>query len=566
MRILILLLSFAAVLHAQIHPSLPQPGTLDGMGVNIHFTDPQPGELEMMKSAGFRWVRTDLTWVATERKRGVYDFSKHDRLIAALGKAGLRAYFILDYGNPLYAEPGDKHPFTSRAGTPEFRAAFAKWAVAAVSHFQGKGIVWELWNEPNNPNFWKPAPNVADYIALVKATASALEAAGLRAKSRTAKSPGECLVGPAASKIDLPFLDACFSAGLLEVFDGISVHPYRQGAPETAAADYRELRQLIRRHCPANALPLGTAEHTKVARRIPILSGEWGYSTVWMNHSEELQGKYLPRMFLTNVANDIPLSIWYDWRDDGDDNHEPEHRFGIVRRKPTGDKKQPFEPKPAYHAAKALSASPLHISKELRLPDELPPKPLAKKREREIPDFLSKSEVVADGERTVASRQVLSVGQPNDGPCPRLTESLHIEYQFAAGAKFARIQLPEAARKIEGTPKTFSIWLHGDGQGGTPAIRFRDATGQFFQARGEPITWKGWRHLTFPFTPDEGSEQTLIPLPESGAPQRIKWGHWGGANDGKVNGAISWDSIFLLDGNKRAMEGHIFLSAPALIY
>lgn len=27
------------------------------------------------------------------------------------------------------------------------------------------------------------------------------------------------------------------------------------------------------------------------------------------------------------------LSIWYDWRDDGDDVKEAEDRFGIVRRK-----------------------------------------------------------------------------------------------------------------------------------------------------------------------------------------------------------------------------------------
>ncbi len=60
-------------------------------------------------------------------------------------------------------------------------------------------------------------------------------------------------------------------------------------------------------------------------------------------------------MFLTNVANDIPLSIWYDWRDDGDDPKEAEHRFGIVHRKPTGDAKQPFEPKAGYTAMKGMS-------------------------------------------------------------------------------------------------------------------------------------------------------------------------------------------------------------------
>lgn len=140
-RALFFLLVLTLAAAAQIHPSLPEPGTLDGLGVNIHFTEPQPGELEMIRAAGFRWVRMDFTWAATEPEPGRYDFAKYDSLLAALEKAGLRAYFILDYGHPKFADAGDRQPFTSRAGTPEFRDAFAEWAVAAVGHFKGRGIV-----------------------------------------------------------------------------------------------------------------------------------------------------------------------------------------------------------------------------------------------------------------------------------------------------------------------------------------------------------------------------------------------------------------------------------------
>jgi hypothetical protein len=38
---------------------LPEPGTLDGLGVNIHFTDPRPGEMKMLADAGFNgfaWI------------------------------------------------------------------------------------------------------------------------------------------------------------------------------------------------------------------------------------------------------------------------------------------------------------------------------------------------------------------------------------------------------------------------------------------------------------------------------------------------------------------------------
>jgi hypothetical protein len=38
------------------------------------------------------------------------------------------------------------------------------------------------------------------------------------------ETAGQCLVGPATSRIDLPFLDACFADGLFDVFGAISIH------------------------------------------------------------------------------------------------------------------------------------------------------------------------------------------------------------------------------------------------------------------------------------------------------------------------------------------------------
>jgi hypothetical protein len=54
MRPLVFLLVLALTARAQMHPSLSEAGTLEGLGVNIHFTEPQPGELEMIRAAGFR--------------------------------------------------------------------------------------------------------------------------------------------------------------------------------------------------------------------------------------------------------------------------------------------------------------------------------------------------------------------------------------------------------------------------------------------------------------------------------------------------------------------------------
>lgn len=308
-------------------PSLPRAGRIDGLGVNIHFTDPQPGEVEMLAAGGFRWVRMDFAWGRTERERGRYDFSPYERLLEALQPHGIRVLFILDYSNPLYEK--DRSVVTEPG-----RKAFARWAAAAAKHFQGRGILWEIWNEPNIPGFWKPQPSVEDYSALALAAAQAIRQA----------APDEAIVGPATSRVDLKFLEGCFQRGLLERWDAVSVHPYRQSSPETAAADYGKLRRLIARHAPPG-------------KTIPILSGEWGYSSAWKGFDPERQGKMLARQWLTNLSQEILLSIWYDWHDDGSDPREPEHHFGTVEFPYRAGSAPVYDPKPAYRAAKTLTST-----------------------------------------------------------------------------------------------------------------------------------------------------------------------------------------------------------------
>ncbi|MBN1851959.1 MAG: hypothetical protein JW829_04515 [Pirellulales bacterium] len=310
---------------ADAHRSLPPPGQIAGLGVNIHFTDPRPGEVEMLAAGGFRWVRMDFTWSATERERGWYDFSAYERLLAVLEPQKIRVLFILDYSNKLYEAD-------QSVATEAGREAYARWAGAAAAHFKGRGILWEIWNEPNIPNFWKPKPNVQDYTALALAASQAIRDAATE----------EAIIGPATSTVDLPFLEGCFRAGLLQWWDAVSIHPYRQSNPETVEADYRRLRELINQYAPAG-------------KTIPILSAEWGYSSAWKRFDTDLQGKMLCRQWLTNLALGIPLSIWYDWHDDGPDPNEPEHHFGTVAFEYRGGRTPVYEPKPAYLAAKTLT-------------------------------------------------------------------------------------------------------------------------------------------------------------------------------------------------------------------
>ena len=306
-------------------PALPSKVIPDGLGYNIHFTDARPGEMEMIAESGAAIIRMDFGWQGTEREKGKYDFSAFERLTDSLEKHKIRPLYILDYSNRHYDE--GLSPYSD-----EGRKAFAAWATAAAVHFKGRGILWEMWNEPNINQFWKPKVHADDYIKLALEVGKALREA----------APDELYIGPATSEIDFGFLEQCFKGGLLEYWDAVSVHPYRQSAPETVIEEYAKLCYMIGKYAPKD-------------KKIPILSGEWGYSSAWGNYNDDLQGKMLPRQWMINLACAIPVSIWYDWHDDGTDPREPEHHFGTVNYPYKRDQTPVYDPKPAYLAAKTFT-------------------------------------------------------------------------------------------------------------------------------------------------------------------------------------------------------------------
>lgn len=323
LSVILLTLGCLPQVHAASASLLDPADPLAGMGVNIHFTDAQPGELEQLSAAGFRWVRMDLAWDKTEKTSGQYDFSAFDRLLASLDKFHIHALLILDYANPLYDQG---KPTCSDAG----RAAFAKWAVAAATHFKNRGVIWEVWNEPNGGWFWKPAPNADDYAKLALTVSQAIKNA----------VPDATVVGPAVSGAGMKFIETVAKAGVLPYWSGITIHPYFRTGPETYGKAYDQIRALIKTY----AAP---------GQSIDVMCGESGYATTWAGIDEVTHGKYLARLFLFDVMSGVPLTIWYDWRDDGINPKNQEHNFGIVHHDyHTGTA---YDTKPAYNAAKTYA-------------------------------------------------------------------------------------------------------------------------------------------------------------------------------------------------------------------
>jgi beta-xylosidase len=303
-------------------------------GVNIHFVRGHEADMDLMVKAGINYIRTDLVWQTIETKKGHYDWSAYDELTLNLTKRGIRILYILDYSNSLYEQSVDfKDPITGEIQTdvasprhPESIQAFARWAAAAADHFRSYNVVWEIWNEPN-VTFWRPVPDITEYITLAIATCKAVKAI----------VPDAIIIGPATSQIPVPFIESFMASGVLQYLDAVSVHPYRSydKSPETAADEYRQLRELIGRYAPDGK------------KNMPVISSEWGYASAREGISTGKQAAFIVRMQLANLLNGVPVSIWYDWKNDGDSPTNFEHNCGTV----TSD----LKPKPAFSALRTMN-------------------------------------------------------------------------------------------------------------------------------------------------------------------------------------------------------------------
>ena len=258
----------------------------------------------------------DLPWNSVETTQGVYNFAASDALYRACAARGIHVMFILDYGNSLYGNDPTSATWLN---------GFTNYAAAAAAHYEGDGNIWEVWNEPDVT--WPTGSNPTQYMNLVDQVVPAMRAA----------DPNSTIVAPALSGFNTAYMQTCFSGGLLNLVNGVSVHPYGIATPEAVASSYATVRALINQYHPG-----GT---------VPIVSSEWGYpNTIYSpGLTAQQQGDYLARSFSVNLSQGIPLSIWYDWKNDGTNALDPEQNFGMV----TAD----LVPKPAYAEMQLLTES-----------------------------------------------------------------------------------------------------------------------------------------------------------------------------------------------------------------
>jgi len=246
---------------------------------------------------GVKWARCQTGWSRCETQPGVFDFGWLDEIVDHLRRIGIQPWFNLGYGNQLYAPQADR---AAVGWAPVFdevsKAAWVRFVSALAAHFAARVTHWELWNEPNIGAFWKPGKaDPAAYTELAKASAAAIRG----------QIPTAFLVGPgyAGTPAKSSYLKACLDAGLADVLDGISFHPYRAVPEAGYGADIRALRATLEAYKPG--LQLWQGENG-----CPSTQGSTGALRQY-EWTEERQAKWLLRRILVDLAMDLDLTSYF---------------------------------------------------------------------------------------------------------------------------------------------------------------------------------------------------------------------------------------------------------------
>ncbi|MDQ4145758.1 MAG: cellulase family glycosylhydrolase [Actinomycetota bacterium] len=303
------------------------------------------------KAAGARWLRFNFSWAHIQYFGPTYyNWAPYDHIVKEASARNIRILGVIaiapPWANPLAAK-GDPYPPLSPADYGKFaRETAQRYAPLGVRH-------WEIWNEPNVPAFWKPAPNVVDYFQLLKEGYAGIKTvdpgATVMIGGLARVDPDAIHVSPVGTVVSgvppVTFLRRLYELGANPFFDAVGWHPYSAPGGPLEQTQYGNAWLELPE---ARALMESVGDGGK-----RIWLTEYGFSTGGAEDSpwkvsEARQAELLQQAY--DLAAEYPWAgplFWYTYRDTGGDQNDAFNFFGIVRHD--------FSPKPAFLRYQALS-------------------------------------------------------------------------------------------------------------------------------------------------------------------------------------------------------------------
>jgi beta-xylosidase len=151
----------------------------DYLGVNAHFLWFTPAQYRKQISAyqklGLEWVRVDLHWDRLEPQENTYQLSSLDELDKTLTASKLKSVFYMVGSAPFITKAPVGAPYQDQYPPKDPQVYATRMAMLAQRY--PNIDAWQVWNEQNLPNNWRPQVDANGYGQLLLATHQALDKA-----------------------------------------------------------------------------------------------------------------------------------------------------------------------------------------------------------------------------------------------------------------------------------------------------------------------------------------------------------------------------------------------------
>ncbi|MGC4059760.1 MAG: cellulase family glycosylhydrolase [Aquabacterium sp.] len=310
----------------------------DFLGINAQFqwvtAEQAQQQIERLRALGLQWVRLGLHWMLLEPEMGRFQLEPIDRMMAQVGKAGLRS-IVYVVGTPRFASSvakGDPYERFFDKFPPREPGLFAQ-RMGLLARRYPQVNVWQVWNEPNLIGFWAPQPDPQAYGRMLLPCVQALRA--------TVPGKPIAMAGMAYfSEIDKKgglMIQEMGKLGAFQLDPIVAYHPYTASA-EGSEGDPRD---FVKRVLPAH-------QWLRAAGVKQVWATEWGWSSYDGPKEEQPivgelgQADHTLRRLALMAAMDYDRVFLFTLADLDERATKRDQHYGLLRRN--------GEPKPVYLA------------------------------------------------------------------------------------------------------------------------------------------------------------------------------------------------------------------------
>jgi len=281
----------------------------------------------LMKGAGISWIRVDFMWEDIEPREGRLNFKKYDDIVELLTENNINILGLLSY-TASWAGPAWNSP-------PYDDETFVTYVANVIGRYKDKIKYWEIWNEPDDTQYWTPQDGMVRYTQL-------LQKAYIRAK----EIDPECKIlnGGLSKSITLS-LRKIYKNGGQGYFDILATHPYVNPLYEIDVARLTGLYNGCKKIMAENGddKKIWFTELGAPGVKYRSKSKGWWFG---VSPTEAQQAAWVKRVY-TEILPELPdceRIFWAFLRDTKGYWHNGIDYFGLVRNN--------FSQKPAFTAYK----------------------------------------------------------------------------------------------------------------------------------------------------------------------------------------------------------------------